>query len=388
MLPPPEPDGARRQALVERYEAIGRLAGGMAHDFNNLLSVMLGHAERLIHALGPDHPERERVAQIIWSGRRAGEITRQLLAFSRRQVLAPRVMRLDEVALRAKDTLARVVGEAVELVILEPRDLASVSADPEQIEAVLVHLAMNARDAMPDGGRLTIEFADAHLDSRYAVDHQPLHPGDYVMLAVTDDGVGMDADTRGRVFEPFFTTKPIGHGTGLGLSTVYGIVKQSGGFVWIYSEPGLGTTVKVYLPRVAPLGALVPEPAPRPASGCARRVLLVDDDESIRSLMVDILEGAGYDVASAGRPQDALDLAARSSASFDLVVTDVIMPGIGGRQLARLLTARNPALRVLYASGYAGEALALSGEIADRESFLQKPFSERALLDAVATALS
>lgn len=400
MVPPPQRRDEWQQAQVERYEAIGRLAGGMAHDFNNLLSVMLGHAERLLEALGSDHPERARAAQIIASGRRAGELTQKLLAFSRRQVLEPRVLRLDQVALGARDTLARLLGEAVELVIAEPRELSSVHADPEQLVTVLVHLAMNARDAMPDGGRLTVEFADVTLDSRYSLTHRPLTPGDYVMMAVTDTGAGMDEYTRGRVFEPFFTTKPIGTGTGLGLSTVYGIVKQSEGFVWVYSEPGIGTTFKVYLPRVATpadAGAHPGSPAGRPGSAAANasplaggrraRVLLVEDDEEVRALMADVLEAAGHDIASAGRSQDALDLVARCPA-FDLVVTDVIMPGMGGRELARLLTARQPALRVLFVSGYAGEALALSGGIDRRESFLQKPFSERGLLEAVSAALT
>jgi nitrogen-specific signal transduction histidine kinase len=390
MIPPGDPQDATRQAQIERIEAIGRLAGGMAHDFNNLLSVMLGHAERVLHTLGPDHPERASVAQIIWSGRKAGELTRQLLAFSRRQVLEPRVIRLDEVAKDARGMLERLVGEDVTLVIAAPSELASVRADPGQIVSVLVHLAMNARDAMPRGGRLTIEFSEVTLDARYAASHLPVRPGQYVLMAVTDTGEGMDTHTKGRVFGPFFTPKPMGVGTGLGLSTVYGIVKQSEGFIWVYSEPGVGTTFKVYLPRLdQPAGSTrAPEPAPaggRPQAA-GSRVLLVEDDDDVRALMADILETEGYQVSPANQPSVALDLAERSE-PFDLVVTDVIMPGMGGRELARRLSERQPGLRTLYVSGYAGEALALAGGIERQEFFLQKPFSERALLDTVADAL-
>jgi CheY-like chemotaxis protein len=240
---------------------------------------------------------------------------------------------------------------------------------------------------MPRGGRLVIEFADVTLDGRYAASHPAVRPGDYVMMAVTDTGQGMDPDTQGRVFEPFFTTKPVGAGTGLGLSTVYGIVKQSDGFIWVYSERGIGTTFKIYLPRV-PGAAPAPErsglgPA-KPRNG---RILLVEDDEAVRELMKDLLEAQGHTVFCAAAPDQALELHA-SAGPFDLAVTDVIMPGIGGRELARRLAERQPGLRVLYVSGYAGEALALAGGIDRHEAFLQKPFSERALLDAVASGLA
>jgi PAS domain S-box-containing protein len=378
--------------LAQKMEAIGRLAGGVAHDFNNLLSVISGHGERLLDELGPEHPNRGRVEQVLWSAGKAAQLTRQLLAFSRRQVLEPRVVRLDAVVSDARQMLERVIGEDIDLAVAVSEKLGSVRADPGQMVQVLLNLAVNARDAMPQGGRLTIEFADVDLDARYASSHPPFVPGPYVMLAVTDTGLGMDAETQRRIFEPFFTTKPEGQGTGLGLSTVYGIVKQSGGFVWVYSEPRIGTSFKVYLPRVGePALPEAPGEAPdapaRTAAHPARgRVLLAEDDAGVRGLMKDILEGQGHLVLSAEHPMQALELASGSE-PVDVLVTDVIMPGMSGRELARRLQARQPGVRVLFVSGYAGEALARHGGIARGERFLQKPFSERALLDSVAAAI-
>jgi PAS domain S-box-containing protein len=374
-------------AQVQKMEAIGRLAGGVAHDFNNLLSVILGHGERLAKDLGAADPRRERIDEILWSAGKAAELTRQLLAFSRLQVLAPRVVRLDAVAADAKKVLDRVIGEDVELVLAPPSRLSHVRADPGQLVQVLLNLVVNARDAMPRGGHLTIEFADVDLDERYAAAHPPCTPGRFVMMAVSDTGQGMDAETLKRVFEPFFTTKAEGRGTGLGLSTVYGIVKQSGGFIWAYSELGIGSTFKVYLPRVE--AAEVPSAAaPTAVSPCsAARILLVEDDASVRGLMADILEEAGHTVLSSTRPAEALALAGPDR-PLDLLVTDVIMPGMSGRDLAHRLGAERPSLRVLYVSGYAGEALIRYGAIERGEHFLPKPFSEKALLEAVAVALA
>jgi CheY-like chemotaxis protein len=311
-----------------------------------------------------------------------------LLAFSRLQVLEPRVLRLDAAAVDAQKMLERVIGEDVELHVARPAALGRVRADPNQLVQVLLNLAVNARDAMPGGGRITVEFADADLDERYAAAHPPCHPGRFVMMAVTDTGHGMDAETQRRVFEPFFTTKPEGRGTGLGLSTVYGIVKQSGGFIWVYSEVGVGTTFKVYLPRVEEEAADAPGPLPveMPRSVGGGRILLVEDDEGVRGLVADILHGAGYSVLSSGCPASALVLAA-TAGPLDLLVTDVIMPGMSGRDLARTLAAERPGLRVLYVSGYAGEALSRQGIIDRAEHFVSKPFSERVLLEAVAAAL-
>jgi CheY-like chemotaxis protein len=268
-----------------------------------------------------------------------------------------------------------------------PRSLGSVRADPGQIVAAVCQLASNARDAMPKGGRLVIEFADTTLDARYAAGHPPLVPGEYVMMAVTDTGHGMDGETLARAFEPFYTTKPIGVGTGLGLSTVYGIVKQSDGFVWIYSEPGHGTTFKVYLPRLAGDRGDETRSAARPVRARHGRILLVEDDDSVREVISDVLSGQGYSVEAASGADQALELQSRS-APFDLLVTDLVMPGIGGRELASRLGERQPGLRVLFVSGYGGEALALTGVIEPHEAFLQKPFSERSLLEAVASGLA
>jgi two-component system cell cycle sensor histidine kinase/response regulator CckA len=378
----------KQLALVQKMEAIGRLAGGVAHDFNNLLSVILGHAEQLSKGLPGDDPRRERLDQILWSAGKAAELTRQLLAFSRRQVLETRIVRLDAVVADAQRMLTRVIGEDVDFHVAQPATLGHVRADPAQIVQVLLNLVVNARDAMPDGGRLTVEFADAELDERYAAAHPPCHPGRFVMMAVSDTGHGMDAETQKRVFEPFFTTKPEGRGTGLGLSTVYGIVKQSGGFIWAYSEVGVGSTFKVYLPRVEEAEtAAEPPPTALPRSAAGGRILLVEDDESVRGLMADLLTDAGYSVLSSGRPTAAIAVAS-TVGSLDLLVTDVIMPDMSGRDLAHRLEAERPGLHVLYVSGYAGEALTRLGGIQRGEHFLSKPFSERGLLEAVATALA
>jgi CheY-like chemotaxis protein len=376
-----------RKAQLERIEAVARLAGGLAHELNNLLAVMLGHAGHVLQELGPGHAEASRLAKVIWAGRRAGELTTQMLAFSRRQVLAPRVIRLDRLVSSERASLERLLGDAVELTVVPPRSLGSVRADPGQIVAAVCQLASNARDAMPKGGRLVIEFADATLDARYAAGHPPLVPGEYVMMAVTDTGHGMDGETLARAFEPFYTTKPIGVGTGLGLSTVYGIVKQSDGFVWIYSEPGHGTTFKVYLPRLAGDRGDETRSAARPVRARHGRILLVEDDDSVREVISDVLSGQGYSVEAASGADQALELQSRS-APFDLLVTDLVMPGIGGRELASRLGERQPGLRVLFVSGYGGEALALTGVIEPHEAFLQKPFSERSLLEAVASGLA
>jgi PAS domain S-box-containing protein len=376
--------------LAQKMEAVGRLAGGVAHDFNNLLSVIEGHAERLGAELGAGHSAHARVEQILWSSERAAALTRQLLAFSRRQVLEPRVLRLDTVAAEAQKMLERIIGEDVELAVASPAALGHVRADPGQVLQIFLNLAINSRDAMPKGGRLTIEFADCTFDDAYAARHPPCAPGPYVMMAVSDTGHGMDAQTVSRIFEPFFTTKADGKGTGLGLSTVYGIVKQSGGFIWAYSEPGHGTTFKIYLPRVEdPLDArpgVVEAPRPAPSRRGAR-ILLVEDDAGVRGLMAEILEAEGYAVTVAAHPAEALALTEGSSEPIDLLLTDVIMPGMSGRDLARELGARRPGLQVLYVSGYAGEAIARHGGIEPGERFLQKPFSEVDLLHRVAAAI-
>jgi two-component system cell cycle sensor histidine kinase/response regulator CckA len=377
----------RRLVQVQRMEAVARLSGGIAHDFNTLLSVIEGQCERLVDELGPD-PRGARVRHVLQAVDKAASLTRQLLAFSRLQVLEPRTIRLDAVAKDARPMLAGIAGRDVDLKIAVPRELGKVRADAGQMIQVLVNLVANARDAMPRGGRLTIEFADVVLDAVYAAAHPPCPAGRYVMMAVTDTGEGMDEVTQGRVFEPFFTTRRDGVGTGLGLSTVYGIVKQSEGFVWVYSERGIGTTFKVYLPRTdAPeepwaRGRALPSCPTSPA-----QVLLVEDDEGVRELMADILRAAGHRVSTAGQAKEALEVADRHPLP-DLLVTDVIMPGMNGPALAHALARRLPDLRVLYVSGFAGEALVRNGGIARGERFLQKPFSERDLLHMVKAALA
>jgi two-component system cell cycle sensor histidine kinase/response regulator CckA len=376
-----EAERARVEELLvqsQRMEAIGRLAGGVAHDFNNLLSVIRGHGERLLQGMREDAGERGRVEQIVWAADKGGSLTRQLLAFSRRQVLAPRVIRLDAVVAEAVKLLERVIGEDVELLVAAPDHLSSVRADPGQMVQVLLNLAVNSRDAMPGGGRLTLECADVELDA-----------GRYVMMAVSDTGHGMDAETRRRAFEPFFTTKEPGKGTGLGLSTVYGIVEQSGGLIRVDSTVGVGTTFRVYLPRVdgAPEVPFQSRVAAAQSPGRpGGQILLVEDDDGVRELMGDVLEVAGYEVSAHARGEAAL--AAAESLTIDLLVTDVIMPGMSGGELAKRLEERQPGVRVLFVSGYAGEALARQACIRRGERFLQKPFREQELLDMVAATLA
>jgi two-component system cell cycle sensor histidine kinase/response regulator CckA len=380
---------AQHQLLQsQKMEAVGRLAGGVAHDFNNLLSVIEGHAELLLAELGPGTPGRKRVEEILWAADRAASLTRQLLAFTRQQVLEPRVLRLDAVVGEARHMLERIIGEDVSLDVVAPPDLWRVRADPNQIVQILLNLAVNARDAMPRGGTLSIELANADLDDRYAASHRPCPAGPYAMLAVSDTGLGMDAETRRRAFEPFFTTKKAGEGTGLGLSTVYGIVKQSGGFIWVYSEEGRGTTFKIYLPRVEEAEAELVAAPPPPPSHATGRILLVEDDRGVRGLMAEVLEAGGYSVRAAGGPAEALAWAEGSSEPVDVLVTDVVMPGMGGRDLAHRLAGLRPGLRVLFVSGFAADVLTRQGEIGPGRRFLSKPFSGASLLKSVAEALA
>jgi len=375
-----------RQA--QKMEAVGRLAGGIAHDFNNLLTAILGSAELLLDTLAPEAPEREDLEEIRKAAKRAGDLTRQLLAFSRQQVLTPQVLDLNVLVANMEKLLRRLIGEDIELRTAPARDLAAVKADPSQLEQVIVNLAVNARDAMPQGGRLTIETANVELDQAYAEQHFPAQPGSYVLLAVSDTGTGMDAATMSRIFEPFFTTKETGKGTGLGLATVYGVVKQSGGYIWVYSEPGQGTSFKVYLPRVTE----APEPTrPGPAAAAPLRgsetVLLVEDDEMVRTLTRRMLEARGYTVLSASRGEDALGVVERHDGPIDLLVTDVVMPGMSGRAVAQRLLELRPGLKVLYLSGYTDDAIVRHGMLEPGIAFLQKPFSADALARKVREVL-
>ena len=375
--------------LAQRLEAVGRLAGGVAHDFNNLLGVIGGYGEMVLRDLPPGSPGAARLEQVLRAAKRAAGLTRQLLAFSRRQVLKPQVLDLNAVVSDVVPMLRRLIGEDVELRARLPPGLGAVEVDPGQIEQVIVNLAVNARDAMPEGGLLTIETADATLDASYARTHHPVVPGRYVLLAVTDTGVGMDAATRERIFEPFYTTKPEGKGTGLGLATVYGIVKQSGGYIWVYSEPGHGTTLRIYLPRVdAAPGPPPPEAArSRQEPAGTGTVLVVEDQDDLRELVKEVLEEAGYRVLVARDGPEALDIGARHPGPIRLLLTDVVMPRMSGRELASRLRAARPETRVLYMSGYSNEAVAYRGVIEEGALLLQKPFGPDELARRVREAL-
>jgi len=366
-----------RQA--QKMEAIGRLAGGVAHDFNNLLTAILGSADLLLDTLPPGEEAREEAGEIRAAGERAADLTRQLLAFSRQQVLEPRVLDVNTVLTGMEGLLRRLVGEDVDLRIVTGVPLGATRADRTQLEQVLLNLAVNARDAMPEGGKLTLETADVDFEPATLRRHSGVEPGRYVMIAVTDTGAGMDAATRERIFEPFFTTKAQGKGTGLGLATVYGIVRQSGGFIWVYSEPGQGSTFKVYLPRVdAPVEAAEP-PRRAPARLGTETVLLVEDETVVRTLARKVLTANGYTVLPAAGGREALALVAGHAGPINLLLTDVVMPEMSGRQLAEELRARFPALPVLYMSGYSDEAVVRHGVVDVGSSYIQKPFTPDSL---------
>ena len=372
----------------QRMESVGRLAGGIAHDFNNLLTVVTGYSELLLGQLAGDSPLRKDLEEIKRAGERAASLTQQLLAFSRRQVLQPKVLVLNEVVSRMEKMLRRLIGENVELRSNPGAELWSVKADPGQVEQVLVNLVVNARDAMPGGGKLVIETGNAILDEEYSRGHLPVQPGHYVMLAVSDTGVGMDEKTMSRIFEPFFTTKESGKGTGLGLSTVYGIVKQSGGYIWAYSEPGKGSTFKVYFPRTEDRAEDQPKATP-PVEDLrgGNTVLVVEDEESIRKFACAVLGGYGYRVLEARDGEDALRVAGEHEVEIGLLLTDVIMPGMGGRELYDRISEQRPAIKVLFMSGYTDDAIVHHGVLDAGTSFLQKPFSAISLARKVKEVL-
>jgi len=374
----------------QKMEAVGRLAGGIAHDFNNLLMVISGYSEFLLERLGNEPALRGPAQEIASASERASSLTRQLLAFSRKQMLAPRIVNLNDVATENLRMLTRMIGEDIDLVMIPGQSLWSVRADAGQIEQVIMNLAVNARDAMPSGGKLTIETANVTLDEEYARYHAPLRPGDYVMVSISDTGAGMDSETQSHIFEPFFTTKGT-KGTGLGLSTVYGIVKQSGGYIWVSSEVGKGTAFKIYLPRVASTGETAVQVAMpvelKKAEPGTETILLVEDEANLRYLARQYLEKQGYKVIEAADGAVAMQIAVAHEAVIHLLLTDVIMPGMNGRELAQRISEIRPNVKVLYMSGYTENVIGHNGTLEPGVRLLQKPFNLRDLRTAVREVL-
>ena len=379
-------EGMLRQS--QRLEAVGQLAGGVAHDFNNILGVITGYAELAQKQLPEGHPARPRLAEILKAAGRAAALTRQLLAFGRKQVMQPKLLDLNHLLRDLGKMVEPLVGEDVELEVRAAAELGAVKADPTQIEQVVMNLVVNARDAMPRGGQLTIETANVDLDEAYAALHPPAQVGRFVMIAVSDSGVGMDAEVQKHVFEPFFTTKPPGEGAGLGLATVYGIVKQSGGYIWVYSEPGRGTTFKIYLPRAdeAP-GAEAAAPAGLPSARGHETVLVVEDNAPLREAVRETLAGLGYVVLVAGDGESAIETAASHAGPIHLLLSDVVMPKLGGPGLALRVAALRPGIRVLYMSGYSNGVISRHGVLGPDVLLLEKPFTGERLARAVRAAL-
>ena len=375
-----------RQA--QKMEAVGRLAGGIAHDFNNLLTGILGYSYLLASSLKSSDPGYEEVMEIRKAAERAGLLTRQLLAFSRKQVLAAKVLDVNTIITDTERMLRRLIGEDIQLVTVFASNLGKFTADPGQIEQVILNLAVNARDSMPKGGKLTIETANFQLDSGHAQTHPKVAPGQYVLLTVRDTGSGMDEATKARIFEPFFTTKAFGKGTGLGLATVYGIVKHGGGHIEVESQLGRGTTFRIYFPRTE-------GEVPMPKSSSTQRkipfgketVLLVEDEEVVRTLARKTLEKCGYTVLEACKPEEAIRLADQHQEPIHLLLSDVVMPGMGGGQLAERLIALRPGIRVMYMSGYTDDATVRHGVLEEEVAFLQKPFTPVALASKVRQVL-
>jgi len=372
-----------------KMEAVGRLAGGIAHDFNNLLTVIRGYTELALNRATSQPQLRSDIERIESASERAAALVRQLLAFSRRQVLQPKTIDLNTIVLNLDTLLRRLMDEQIEMITRVDENAGAVKADPTQIEQVIMNLVVNARDAMPKGGCLTLETQNVELDSTYAADHAPVQPGSYVMLAVSDTGVGMDAETVAHIFEPFYTTKENARGTGLGLSTVYGIVKQSGGYIWVYSEPGQGSTFKVYLPRVDEAAST----EVKHKRGTAKKrgtetILLVEDEEAVRELTRIVLTAHGYQVVVAADSADAERLCEEHAGEIQLLLTDVIMPGVSGRELARRITLRRPKMRVLFMSGYTYNVIAQGGLLEEGTAFLQKPFTPTGLVHKIRDVLN
>jgi two-component system, cell cycle sensor histidine kinase and response regulator CckA len=379
-------EGQLRQA--QKMEAVGRLAGGVAHDFNNLLMVIKGHTELLLNALEPAEQITRKIEQIDKSADRAAALTRQLLAFSRMQVLQPQIINLNTVVDEMGKLLPRLIGEDIELVIRTDDDLGTVRADASQMEQVIMNLAVNARDAMPNGGKLVIETANAELDHGYLTTHPLMKAGPYIQLVVTDGGIGMDAETQAHIFEPFFTTKEKGKGTGLGLATVYGIVKQSGGFIWVYSELGKGTSFKIYLPRLDQMEEHINvNHANKELPLGSETVLLAEDEQDVREIAREFLESGGYRVIEARDGAEAIQLAVKHRGEIQLLVTDMVMPGMTGQELAVQLQQEHPGLCVVFMSGYSEHAATEMANADPSVRLMTKPFSRAAILRTVGEIL-
>ncbi len=375
------------EILAEDVTAIGQLAGGVAHDFNDLLTVVKGQVELLLSETQVGDPRRRRMEEVEKAAERASTLTRQLLAFSRMQVLQSKVLDLNTVIAGMSQMLARLIGENIEMTFAPGADLGRVKADPGQIEQVLMNLVVNARDAMPDGGRLMIETHNARIDAAFARQNTRVDRGDYVVLVVSDTGRGMAAETQTSIFEPFFTTKQPGEGTGLGLSLVYGVVKQSGGYIWVYSELAKGTAFKIYLPRVTDPPEEMPTVAEELATGGKETILFAEDEEDVRYLVSSFLESLGYHVLPAADGTFARQVAQSHKGQIDLLLTDVVMPKTGGRELAEDLRRTIPTLKVLFMSGYTSDAIIRSAVLESGEAFVQKPFSMQSLARKVREVL-
>ncbi len=372
-----------RIRAVQRMESIGKLTGGIAHDFNNILMTIIGYLDLVRGSLPEKSPGHQDLDEVLKASNRATELVKQLLAFSRRQIISPRRVNPTAIMRELMNMLSCMLGEDVQINTFLPDNIWTVSIDTSQFEQVLINLAVNARDAMPKGGKLIIEAQNIHLDEVYCREHPDVRPGEHVMIAVTDTGTGMTEGVRARIFDPFFTTKDFGKGTGLGLATVYGIVKQAQGHVWVYSEPGKGSTFKLYFPRVDGAAEAQHQKVARPKPrGGNELILVVEDEESIRRLMVSVLRGAGYTVLEASNGHDAL-LKTEAIGHIDLLVTDVVMPQMGGKDLALRLSDRYGALKILYISGYTENAIVNKGILYDGLIFMQKPFRPEELLRRV-----